>query len=194
MSRGGIIFQPILFDPGVVSLSPVIPPSGGGGSGGSGGGGGSVIAPILAGLLLFLGALGFSPAAVTPALQGPSAPAPVPANVPSGPAPAQAPGAPIPPTASPPAASVPPPTPFAGPAPQPRATVPPVVVPSRPTPVVSPSVPPQGPSGPISSHRRRPVMPFTGANLLTPMAIGVGLIILGLVLRRARNSAESRNA
>ena len=194
MSRGGIIYQPILFDPGVVSLSPVVPPPGGSGSGGSSGGG-AVIAPILAGLLLFLGALGFSPGAVTPGIQGSLTPVPGPANVPAGSTPAQAPGAPMPPIASPPAAPAPPSSPLSGPATQRQPTVPPAAVPSRPTPVVSSSLSHQGPTASVvpGPRRQRPVLPFTGANLLTPMAVGVSLILLGLVLRRVGDLARSRN-
>lgn len=196
MSRGGIIFQPILFDPGVVVLSAVVPPPGGPGSGSGG-----VIAPILAGFLLLLGALGFSPGAVGPSSQGSPAPAPGFLNAPAGAAPAPAPGAPVPTTAPPPVASVPPAAPQGAPAPQQQASVPPAAAaPSLPTPAVLSSVPLQRPSGPpvsgpgqpTSSHKRRPVLPFTGANLLTPMAVGLGLIILGLVLRRSGGSAQSR--
>ncbi len=196
MSRGGIIFQPILFDPGVVVLSAGVPPPGGPGSGSGG-----VIAPILAGFLLLLGALGFSPGAVGPSLQGSPAPAPGFLNAPAGPAPAQAPGASVPTTARPPAASGPPATPPGAPAAQQQAAVPPAAAaPSRSRPAVSFSVPLQGPSRsvvsgpgqPTSSPTRRPVLPFTGANLLTPMAVGLGLIILGLVLRRSGGSAQSR--
>jgi hypothetical protein len=98
-------------------------------------------------------------------------------------------------TASPPAAPVPLPSPLPGPATQRQPTVPPAAVPSRPTPVVSSSLPRQGPTGSVvpGPRRQRPVLPFTGANLLTPMAVGVALILLGLVLRRVEDSARSRN-
>jgi hypothetical protein len=193
MSRSGIILQQIMFDPGDVALlSPVVPPPGG--SGGSGGGSGGIVAPILAGLLLFFGALGFPVGAVTPSGQPSPAAVTGPGVTPQGPQPAPAPSPPAPAAQGPPAAASPPTTPLVqGPLPsQQIVPLPRGAAPSRPTPVVSSSVPSQGPPGPSvqklgppsGSRRRRPVLPFTGANLLTPMAVGIGLIILGLVLRR----------
>jgi hypothetical protein len=189
MSRGGITFQPILFDLGAVTpLSPVVPPPAGGGTGGSGGGG--VLAPILAGLLLFLTALGLPTGAIVPAQQGVSAPAPGAAGIASNAgSPAQAPGGPAPSAASPPAPPSPTIVPGPGPSQNPAlsSTVP---APSR-VPIVSPYAPTQGPSSPGAQRHgpptislgQRPVLPFTGASLLTPMAAGMGLIVLGLALR-----------
>jgi hypothetical protein len=196
MSRGGIIFQPILFDLGAVApLSGGVPPPGAGGSGGSGGSGGG-LAPILAGLLLFLSALGFSTGPVVPSQQGLSAPVTGPVSAPSGAgAPAQVPGGPA---ASPPAPSAAPPPPGV-PAPPPSQPVPPSpgAAPIQRLAIVSPSAPSGGPSAqgvqkhgpPAISRRGRPVLPFTGASLLTPMAAGMGLIVLGLVLRWMRDPA-----
>lgn len=168
MSRGGIILQPILFAPAVVTLSAVGPPPPG--EVGGPGGGGSAVGPILAGLLLALGALGFPGAAVPPTTPGPpaaGAPSPGPSAPPAAVAPGQVP--PAPPAISP-----------GGPAP------------SRQAPLVLGSVPRQGPPGAAvpgpgpaaAAGRRRPVLPFTGANLLTPMVVGAALIALGLLLRR----------
>lgn len=183
-------------------LSPVAPPGGGvgGGSPGPIGGGGSV-GPILAGLLLLFAAFGFPLVGASPP-QTPSPPAavPGPVTVPSAPQPAPAPGPAAPPVPSAPVAPSPSPTPAV-----PSAAAPPTVPApagaalTRLAPAVLPSVPAPGPSGPIArragqpapSRGGRPVLPFTGANLLTPMALGVGLIVMGLMLRRADGSAQS---
>jgi hypothetical protein len=169
MSRGGIIFQPIVFEPGPVATVSPGPPGGGvGGGPGSGGGGGGSVGPILAGLLLLLGALGFSPAGggPTPSAQQAAPPAPA-----------------APPAAAPPAAAMP-----VAPAAPPGPT--PAVLPSGPGPVASAPLAPS-PEQPGRGLRRRPALPFTGANLLTPMVLGAGLILLGLVMRRAEDSAPS---
>lgn len=65
--------------------------------------------------------------------------------------------------------------------------------------VVLPAGPAQGPArvvraGPVLgqvSRRPRPRLPFTGANLLTFMGMGAGLIVLGLVLKRWELSAQA---
>ena len=101
----------------------------------------------------------------------------------------------MPPTASPPVASAPSPSPLTGQVSQGQPAVPSAAAPSRPAPVVSSSLPHQGPTASVvpGPRRQRPILPFTGANLLTPMALGVALILLGLVLRSVGDSARSRN-
>ncbi len=198
MSRGGIILQPLLFDPGVVvALSPVPPPPAGGGA--AGGGTGGSLLPILGGLLLFFAAFGFPPAATSPSPLGPRVTSPGPVSPPVAPQPGSAPAPGLPPVAQPPAT---PPYTQAPPVAAPAATPggPPAVErPSRHARGMLSTIPrlgsPEsnfrraGPAGP--SRRRRPVLPFTGANLVSPMAAGLGLILLGLVLRRVRHSAQS---
>jgi hypothetical protein len=173
MSRSGIIYQPLIFEPGTVTtLSPVPPPGGGVGEGGPGGppsgGGGSVLGPILAGLVLLFGALGFPLGGAGPPLTT---------------SPAAAPGAPPPIVpGAPPLGAVPP------------AAVPPGAAPSPPRPVAlvppSPGKGGQGVTAPGPtpvSRGRRPMLPFTGANLLAPMSLGAGLIVLGLLLRNVKD-------
>jgi hypothetical protein len=188
MPRGGIILQPLLFDPGVVTpLSPAaVPPAGGGGAGGGGSGG--VLGPILAGLLLLFAAFGF-PWAAAPPPPAPAQVTPAGSATPQSPSqPGASPGLASSPGTPPPASAV---SPAQVPNQTPGANVPPVGPPGRVAPVVLSSVPRRGSSqsvvakaGPIvPTPQRRPILPFTGANLLLPMAAGAGLILAGLILR-----------